>query len=94
MSGSIAGSEVSKGDGAVMKIFLVMVEDHHTDVKAHPFSTLEVAIEFARKKAEELTGGEPDESMPYSDAWLYYACCSEEGDHVWIVEKELDQPQY
>ena len=77
-----------------VKLFMVIIEDRHTDVTVHPFSNEGVAIEEANRVAKEL-GREHDfyEEHDYgkNDGWLYYANYSCEGDSVRVVEAELDK---
>lgn len=77
-----------------VKLFLVIIEDRHTDVAVHPFSDAGVAIEEAKRVAKEL-GHEHDhyEEHDYGkDAgWLFHANYSCEDDSVRVVEAELDK---
>lgn len=75
-----------------MKIFVVMIEDRHTDPDAVLFSTAEAAIDYAREYAA-------DNASPIGSvielpviAWLYHARYTVEGDSVWVVEREVDRP--
>ncbi len=75
-----------------MKVYVVMVCDRHTDPGAHVFTTPEKAIDYARAEVEELAHF-PDainERPSPPDGWLYLATYSDEGDSVWVLEKELD----
>jgi hypothetical protein len=76
------------------KVFLVIIEDRHTDVTVHPFSDAGVAIEEAKRVAEEY-GRENDyyEEHDYGkdDGWLFFARYTGEGDSVRVVEAELDE---
>lgn len=76
-----------------MKLYLVMVEDRHTDPAAFVFSTPEAAIEDAKRRAREYAYNQADidESNP-PDGWLYRARYSVEGDCVWVVERTLNDP--
>ncbi len=78
-----------------MKLFIVIVEDRHTDVECYPFDTSEVAIKFAKKQARLIAthdGAWPNAraTIEQCDGWLYAARCSSEGDYVHVVEKELN----
>lgn len=75
-----------------LTIYLAMVEERHTDTEAHPFSTAEDAIAYARKTAQESARRPEDfEEAAVPDGWLYYATFSVEGDCVWVVASELDR---
>lgn len=71
-------------------VYVVMVEDRHTDPEPFVFSTAEAAITFARREAHDLSHG--DDQVEESDigGWLYYATYSNEGDRVWVIEKTID----
>ncbi len=77
-----------------MKIYIVIIEDRHTDVTVHPFTTSETAISEAKRIAKEYCRYEEDyEEHDYGkdDGWLFYAQYSCESDHVRVVEVELDK---
>lgn len=74
-----------------MKIYLVMIQDRHTDAEAIPFSTAARAVAYARKVATESARQLEDfEELEVPEDWLYYAKYSVESDCVWVVEKDLD----
>ena len=76
-----------------MKVYIVMVKDRHTDPGAFPFSNPEQAIEEARRIAKDWCSFDEDyEEEGQSDGWLFHARYSCEGDCIWVVEKEIDQP--
>jgi hypothetical protein len=71
-----------------MKIYIVMINDRHSDPEPYPFETAEAAIDFARNQARELCRhGEPEETE--IRGWLFHSRFSVEGDSVWVVAKEL-----
>jgi hypothetical protein len=72
-----------------VKIYLVMIDDHHTDTEAHPFRTPNAAIDYAR---DYLNGcsGEVEELDP-PDGWIFHAEYGTEGDGVWVIETGLDK---
>jgi hypothetical protein len=78
-----------------MKIYIVIVEDHHVDTDVHPFTNIDKAIEFAKKRATEnsrgdgFTVGSLDKSMT-EDGWVYL-CTYNYEDHVLVVERELNE---
>lgn len=74
-----------------MKVYVAMVEDRHTDTEAFVFSTLEAAIEFARRTAQETASDPEDiEERPPGARWLFNIHYSCESDRVRVVEKEID----
>jgi len=75
-----------------VKIYIAVINDRHTDTEPYPFSTAEAAIGYARKCAHEYARDAEDVEEEPLEGWLYYATYSGEGDSVWVVEKELDQP--
>lgn len=71
-----------------MKVYVVMVCDRHDDPEPHLFTNLARAIDYAHVTADVLArGAEVKESVP--EEWHYLAEIGEEGDSVWVVEKEL-----
>lgn len=72
-------------------IFIAMVNDRHVEPQAHPFSTAEAAIDYARRTAQEYAHSPEDFREEPVDGWLYHATYSVEGDGVWVVEKTLDE---
>lgn len=73
-----------------MKLYVVMVNDRHTEPYAEIFSDPERAVEWARSKAKEwASNGDYEEEQV--DGCLFCARYSCEGDAVWVIEKELDK---
>ena len=84
-----------------MTIYVVMVEDRHVDTEAHLFSTAEKALDYARQVAAdydypeeeaEADGDVMDVAALKDAGWLYYRALSPEGDCVWVLPKEVDDP--
>jgi len=73
-----------------MNLFLVILEDRHTDVHVEAYSTKEAAIErFKEIVADyDFTPEEPDKPI---DGWLAHATLSRDGDYIRVEEIELDQ---
>ena len=76
-----------------MKIFIAIWKDRHSDTTAHPFSTAEKAIEFAKEKAHEYAREEDDYKEMDVAGWLFYAEYSCESDCIYVIEKELDSTE-
>jgi hypothetical protein len=77
-----------------MELYIVVIEDMHTDVTVHPFSDKEKAITEAKRIAKEYCRHEEDyEEHDYGkdDGWLFYAQYSCESDHVRVVTTTLDK---
>lgn len=82
----------------LVKIYIAMICDRHTDPELHLFSTPEAAIAFARKYyTDSLPDGLDQDEMEdagigeqETEAFLYNAVYSVEGDAVWVLVKELD----
>lgn len=77
-----------------MEIFVVILEDRHTDTDAEVFSDSTKAIAYARKQANEYADDGVDETL--TDAmrqagWIHHGCYSCEGDHVRVMRKTLDK---
>ena len=76
------------------KIFIAICKDRHIDTTAHPFSTAEKAIKFARKRAKEYAREPDDVEESDIDGWLFYATFSCEGDCIYVIETEMDKSEY
>ena len=74
-----------------MDLYVVMINDRHTEPTAYVYSTPELAIAAAREYAEAAVHGSctVDEQVP-PDGWLYHAVYCVEGDDVWVVPATLD----
>lgn len=82
-------------------IYVTMVKDRHSDPEPYLFSSAELAIAYAEQvlaeNADDIQFVDPaDRSMSPEDleraGWLFYGCYSPEGDCVWVVAKELNEP--
>jgi hypothetical protein len=71
-----------------MSVYVVMVCDRHHDPDPCLFSTKDDALAFARETARSWL----IEQVPPS-RWLYLATHESEGDSVWVIEKEIDDPR-
>ena len=81
-----------------MKIYVLMIQDRHTDPEAYLYSTLEKAIGAANTylsacDVQENVDSE-DRNMSTEDlataGWLFFARYSTEGDCVWIYAADVD----
>lgn len=75
-----------------MKLYVVMVNDRHSDPEPFVFSTPEAATDFARREVNDYAQRPADVVEQQIDGWLYCATYSPEGDSVWVLEKVLDEP--
>lgn len=73
---------------------MAVVDDRHFDCQAFPFSTADLAIEFARDLAWTRALHAEDVEEANVDGWLYSAAYSPEGDCVWVLEHQLDDPEW
>jgi hypothetical protein len=72
-----------------MKVYMLMIEDRHTDPDAQVFTTPAKAVAAAEAYLVDIDRPDVEvEENPPGD-WLFYARYSVEGDCVWIVEREL-----
>lgn len=80
-------------------IYVVMVNDRHTDTEAHLFSTPEKAIAYAQRVLDDNGGSaeavSPEDARMSGDdltvaGWLFYGCYSTEGDCVWVLPADVD----
>lgn len=74
------------------KLYVVMINDRHTDPEPYVFSTPEAAIDYARSEAHEYARTPEGVEEEPIEGWLYYARYSGEGDSVWVIAKTLDDP--
>lgn len=76
------------------KLYIVVIEDRHSDVKLHPFTCPEKAVSEAKRVAKEYCRHEEDygeHDFGKDDGWLFYANYSCEGDSVTVMTTELDR---
>ena len=78
------------------KVWIVLVEDHHIDADALPYSTEEAAVAAARAIAARYAGYPEDieendltEDMR-RDGWVLYVSYSVEGDQVRVILRKMD----
>lgn len=79
-------------------IYVVIVQDRHTNTQAHLFREKEVAIQYAHIIAddydypeEEAEGNEDvmDATSLEEAGWLFYRALSSEGDCVWVLPRTV-----
>ena len=74
-----------------MTVYVVIIEDCHTDVDVRIFSTAERAIAYAKEVARDSASRPEDVKEIKSDAWLYAAQYSVESDYVTVVDRTIDE---
>lgn len=74
-----------------LTVFVVMVNDRHSDPEPFVFTTEEDAVDFARARAREYAYDQSDIDESPADGWLYRATYSVEGDSVWVISKGIDE---
>ena len=77
-----------------MSIYIVIVEDRHTDAQVWPFSTAAKTIHEAIKIGKAGARSPEDYQEypnPLDEGWVFYAQYSGEGDCVRVVKAELDK---
>ena len=77
-----------------MEIYIVIVEDRHSDVEAIPYTNREKAIEVAKKLANKYCRYPEDyQEHDYGkdSGWLFYASYSVESDSVRVVTATMDK---
>lgn len=77
-----------------MKLYVAITADRHTAPEPNVFTTAEAAIEFARNEALANARSEADIEEEPVEGRLFHARYSDEGDSVWVVQKELDTPTH
>ena len=78
-------------------IYIVIWKDRHTDIGVYPFSTKELAIDWAQKQVDTMVAayGPPDEEEELNETmieagWVFFYCYTCEGDYISVRECELD----
>ena len=76
-----------------MTVYIVMIEDRHTDVEVEVYSDETRAIARGKELAQEYAGAGNEEEYLTTEmvksGWLYNATYSCEGDSVSVQRKEL-----
>ena len=79
-------------------IWIVLVEERHTDVQAIPFSRAADAVATAQREATENAGGpgevEWDAELSQDmrdDGWVLYLPYGTEGDCVRVVKRRMNE---
>jgi hypothetical protein len=75
-----------------VSVYVAMICDRHADPEPFVFSAAEAAIAYAREQARTSARGPGDVLESEIEGWLYHASYSNEGDSVWVIEREIDQP--
>lgn len=71
------------------EIYIVIVEDRHTDVEVIPFASKDAAILVARSLAKQYCRHEEDYEECDIKGYLFNAVYSCEGDSITVIAKEL-----
>lgn len=78
-----------------MKVFVVVTEDHHTDVDIEVFLTKEAAIArawaIARASAGDIKDIEERDIKGWPSEYVFSLDYSLYPDHVTVIEKTLDE---
>ncbi len=72
-------------------IYIVIIEDRHSDTAVYPFVNKEVAIAEARKRAKNYCKYPEDYSEQDINGCLFYAEYSCESDSVCVVAAEVNK---
>lgn len=68
-------------------MFIVVIEDRHTDVEVHLFNDMSEAVKFAYQQATESARGDDDVEINDYPGWVFHCTYSLEGDCAWVVER-------
>jgi len=77
-----------------MEIYIVVVEDRHTDIEVHPFTDKNKAISEAKRVAKEYCRNEEyyeEQDLGEDVGFLFYAQYSCESDNVRVVTTTLNK---
>lgn len=82
-----------------MDVWIVLIEDRHSDGEALPFSTEAAAVAAARKVAARYARdpGEVEDVVlnqaMLNDGWVLYLSYGPEGDCVRVIRRTMDGGQ-
>jgi hypothetical protein len=71
-------------------VWIVLIEDRHSDVDARPFSSEEAAIAVARSLVPDSAEEEPLNDAERQDGWLLLLIYGTEGDRVRVIRRSLE----
>ena len=76
------------------ELYVVIIEDRHSETTAHPFTDKEKAIREAKRIAKKYCRRSEDykeHDYGKNEGWLFFANYSCESDNVRVVTTELDK---
>ncbi len=73
-----------------MKVYVLVIEDRHSDTDVRVFADKDKAIESARKLAQEYCRFVEDYQEKQIADWVFHVEYSCEGDSVTVHEREVD----
>ena len=79
-----------------MHVYVVVLEDRHSDPECFVFATAELAVAYAKQVVTEYDKGlcRPENLFsshdPSGKPYIYYHSLSVESDCVWVVAKEVN----
>lgn len=81
-----------------MIVYVVILEDRHGDPMVKVFSTVELAINYAKRLTEYYPHKEDNFEKTITpsmtrDGWLYYAILSCESDNVKVLQRKIDEKE-
>jgi hypothetical protein len=71
-------------------VWVVMIEDRHSDVDALPFSTEEAAVAKARDSVPDDAEEEQLTTAARRDGWVLFLSYGTEGDCVRVIKRAMD----
>lgn len=72
-----------------MKIYIAVCKEHHIDDTIRVFESPTVAIQYAKKFAEEYVRSFAEFDELPIDGWLYHCQYGTDEDYVYVIEGEL-----
>jgi hypothetical protein len=77
-------------------VYIVIIEDRHSEPDAEPFSSQELAIMRAGQLVARYAAGPEDMEWGLTDSmirngWVWYCRYSMEGDSIRVVRREMDK---
>jgi 2C-methyl-D-erythritol 2,4-cyclodiphosphate synthase len=76
--------------GGAVKVYALIIDDRHSDTDVQVFSIAEAAVDAANAIATKYAYRPEDIQGENIDGFLLWIRYGVEGDHVAVVERELD----
>jgi len=85
-------TQIAPLNAPICSVFVVIIEDRHSDVDVEIWTEREAAIARARELAKEYCRHPEDYKEEQIADWLFYAKYSCEDDSCRVVERKVSSP--